>query len=380
MEFVNVRPTSGAFFMGIEIGSDSGDLAGEVKSIAVPYSGSFTSHSVTAVITKSGNLRLIDWHVDASGKVTRIADSGTQAGQVSAISVAKGEHPLYVTAVRSGSGKLLLISWNVASNTIQRLADSGNLAGEADLIRIVRLVKSSSGNSDLFLTACRSASGTLLLITWKVAPDGTFQRLATAEAGAVSEISLAQFFYSFSVEGSLVATTVRAGNGSALSIVWEVSADGSTITRRGDSGNQMGLATKISSVVTITGHLVVSCRASNGNLRLITLQVSSDGNTVTRVGDSGSQAGAVSGVSSIFRKYGLLTAVRAGDGHLLLIAWNINSGGALTRGGDSEDQAGAADLITLDSTGQPDAAVLTSVRTASGTLKLITWDDGAGIN
>jgi hypothetical protein len=122
MEFVNVRPTSGAFFMGIEIvrRSDSGDLAGEVKSIAVPYSGSFTSHSVTAVITKSGNLRLIDWHVDASGKVTRIADSGTQAGQVSAISVAKGEHPLYVTAVRSGSGKLLLISWNVASNAIQR--------------------------------------------------------------------------------------------------------------------------------------------------------------------------------------------------------------------------------------------------------------------
>jgi hypothetical protein len=51
-------------------------------------------------------------------KVTRIADSGTQAGQVSAISIAKGEHPLYVTAVRSGSGKLLVISWNVASNTI----------------------------------------------------------------------------------------------------------------------------------------------------------------------------------------------------------------------------------------------------------------------
>ena len=367
--------------MGIDIvrRSDSDDLVGEVKSIAVPYSGSFTSHSVTAVITKSGNLRLIDWHVDASGMVTRTSDSGTQAGQVSAISIAMGEYPLYVTAVRSGSGKLLLISWNVAPNTIQRLADSGNLAGEADLIRIIPLLK-SSGDPDLFLTACRSASGTLLLITWKVAPDGTFQRLATAAAGAVSEISLALFFFSFAIDGSVVATTVRAGNGSALSIVWEVSADGSTITRRGDSGNQMGLATKISSMVTITGHLVVSCRASDGNLKLITLQKSADGNTVTRVGDSGSQAGEVSATSSIYRKYGLLTAVRAGDGHLLLIAWNVNSGGAITRGGDSADQAGAADLITLDSTGQPDAAVLTSVRTASGTLKLITWDDGVGIN
>ena len=73
MEFVNVRPTSGGFFMSIVIvrRSDSGGLAGEVESIAVPYSGSFTSHSVTAVITKSGNLRLIDWHVDDSGMVTR---------------------------------------------------------------------------------------------------------------------------------------------------------------------------------------------------------------------------------------------------------------------------------------------------------------------
>jgi hypothetical protein len=50
---------------------------------------------------------------------------------------------------------------------------------------------------------------------------------------------------------------VRAGNGSALSIVWAVSASGSTITRRGDSGDQMGLATQISSERT-ADHLVVS--------------------------------------------------------------------------------------------------------------------------
>jgi hypothetical protein len=366
--------------MGIEIvrRTDSGDSAGEVKSIAVPYSGSFTIHSVTAVITNSGNLRLIDWHVGGSPNILRIADSGNQAGPVSAISIAKGVD-LYVTAVRSGSGKLLLISWNVGSNGIQRLADSGDLAGEADLIRIVRPANKPP-NSELFVTACRSASGTLLLITWKVSSDGTFQRLATAGAGAVSEISLTPFGFSYSVDGSLVATTVRASNGSALSIVWEVSEDGSTITRRGDSGNQMGLATKISSMVTVTGHLVVSCRASDGNLKLIALQKSFDGTTVTRVADSGSQAGAVSETSSLFRAYGLLTAVRAGDGTLLLIAWKINSGGALTRDGDSGDQAGAADLITLDSTGASNAAVLTSVRTASGRLKLITWDDGAGIN
>jgi hypothetical protein len=70
--------------------------------------------------------------------------------------------------------------------------------------------------------------------------------------------------------------------------------------------------------------------------------------------------------------------VRAGDGHRLLIGWNISNGGAVTRGGGSADQAGAADLITLGPQIGHDAPVLTSARRASGTLKLITWDDGAG--
>jgi hypothetical protein len=355
--------------VGIVRRTDSSDEgAGEVKSIAVARDDTDTQ-VVTAVISKTGSLLLINWQVDALGAVIRQADSGTLAGQVSEISIAKGNNNNYVTAVRSGSGTLLLINWNVASNAIQRVADSGDLAGEADLIRIVRL------KSNLFLTACRSATGTLLLITWTVATDGTFERLAIAEAGAVSEISLVRI--SSNAQETLVATTVRALNGSALSIVWAVSASGSTITRRGDSGDQMGLATQISSAVSPTGHLVVSCRASNGNLVVITLNLSPQGNTVTRVGDSGSQAGKVSEVSSIARPYGVLTGVRASTGRLLLIAWKISTGGAVTRGGDSApDQAGAADRITLGpATGQTDAPVLTSVRTGSGTLKLITWDD-----
>ena len=49
--------------------------------------------------------------------------------------------------------------------------------------------------------------------------------------------------------------------------------------------------------------------------KLITLQVSSDSNTVTRVGDSGSQAGEVSGVPRSFantecsRPYGRATGI-----------------------------------------------------------------------
>jgi hypothetical protein len=163
-----------------------------VQSIVAANDG---QQVVTAVITATGTLLLINWQVDAFGAVSRLADSGTQAKDVSAISIAQGGN-FFVTAVRSGTGTLLLISWTVASNMIQRVADSGDQAEEAGLIRIIRL------KPDLFLTACRSATGTLLVISWKVAADGTFERLATAEAGAVSEISLVQ------ISKKLVVTTV----------------------------------------------------------------------------------------------------------------------------------------------------------------------------
>ena len=46
---------------------------------------------------------------------------------------------------------------------------------------------------------------------------------------------------------------------------------------------------------------------------------------------------------------------------------------------DDDAAATTTDLGSDQATHQLDSA-LTSVRTASGTLKLITWDDGAGIN
>jgi hypothetical protein len=49
--------------------------------------------------------------------------------------------------------------------------------------------------------------------------------------------------------------------------------------------------------------------------------------------------------------------------------------GAFTRTGDSEDQAGNASLIGLcqEALGVEPARIVTSVRTESNTLKLISW-------
>jgi hypothetical protein len=342
--------------------------AGEVKQITVARDD-LTPTVVTAVVTKTDTLLLIQWQVDALGGLLRLNDSGIQAGNASHISIARGN--AYVTAVRSGSGNLLLISWNVGPNGIQRLNDSGDQAGNATLCRIVKL------SATTFLTACRAENGNLLLLTWKANTNGSFTRLATSEAGAVSEISLTRLKKSGS--NQLVATTVRAADGRVLSIVWAISSNGNNIARRGDSGTAMGEATQVSSVWS-KNQLVVSCKTESGNLLVMTFSVSGDGSTINRLSDSGNQAGKISENAMIARPYGVLSAVRASTGNLLLIKWQQSSNGTLSRFGDSgTDQAGTASNVTvgplLPILGTNNAPIVTSIRDSTGKLLLITWDD-----
>jgi hypothetical protein len=76
------------------------------------------------------------------------------------------------------------------------------------------------------------------------------------------------------------------------------------------------------------------------------------------------------------RPAGVLSAVRAANGNLLLIGWGIDANGQVTRLGDSADQAGGVGLVRLgNDTGGADAPALTCVQTEAGDLMLITWDD-----
>ena len=52
--------------------NDSGDSAGEVSEIAA-VRGSQNGRIITAVRTQSGTLRLISWQANASGPITRLS-------------------------------------------------------------------------------------------------------------------------------------------------------------------------------------------------------------------------------------------------------------------------------------------------------------------
>jgi astacin (peptidase family M12A) len=361
-------------YVGVVRRSDSGvDDAGAVGGIAV--ASMFPNRLITAVQTGGGKLKLIMWTVSSVGGITRVSDSGDQAGEASHIAIAAGQRA--VTAVRTGAGKLKLISWDLVNDQIQRAGDSGAQAGEASVIQIINLTPT------LFLTGCRSGSGRLLLISWTLNPDGSLTRLEDSgnQAGEVSEISLSLVRprVGTAVPTALVATTVRTGSGNAMVITWQVVLADGSITRIADSGHAIGESTHIASAVAPTGHLVVSCRTGSGNLKLFALVVSDTGDNVARVADSGKQAGEIGLNVMVARPNGVLSAVSAGPpgAALKLINWRVDGEGSINRSGDSSDQAGAVSMIALGIPAQTNAPLVTAVRRGDGNLALISWDDNS---
>src|SRR5262249_44102726 len=140
----------------------------------------------------SGNLELISWNDgNGAGSITRLADSGNLAGAVGwfAIQSLAGADTVanLITAVETGANTLKLITWKLDGTTgaLSRLGDSGNQAG-----KVSRIAASVLGN--IVVTAVRNGRDNLELITWFVSPDGKMiQRRGTALAGAVDEVAIA---------------------------------------------------------------------------------------------------------------------------------------------------------------------------------------------
>lgn len=344
---------------------DSGNQAGTVSEIATAYDYG-ESRIVTAVRTAEHRLKLISWRVNNDGSVTRTGDSGNQTGATSNIDLAPG----LVSASRTAQDNLKLISWDFDNaGDIIRRGDSGDQAGNASIVKVMQIY------SGVYVTAVRTTSGDLKLITWRLNDNGSLTRLQDSgnSAGAVTEIAMSGLSY----QGQRhIVTSVRTGQGDLKLIVWAVDPDGS-ITRRGDSGNQAGNARMIRA--TNSGdYIVTSVRTAQGDLKLITWEPTLQGGQInlSRVADSGDQAGGIGDNALIRRSSGVTSAVKTEAGNLKLINWRISSSGAISRMGDSGNQAGTASLINLSTSSSPaDAPVVTSVRTAENRLKLITWDD-----
>ena len=349
------------FHLGRKNNSDA--LPGGISEIAA-VRGVSTGQIITAVRTASKNLQLMTWRVSPLG-IAKTGDSANQAGEGSGFDIARGSR--VVTAGRTRDGDLKLISWDVRSDgSITRVGDSGTKAGIASAIKIVAI------SGTLFVTACRAGNGRLLLISWRLNPNGSFTRLADSGKGGdpISEVSLLKLQ---TAAGTVhrVTTSICDSGGNLKVILWHLSSTG-VFTRVGQSGVLATQASSVRSGVDPLGRPVVS--VWNGIFAsLIVCGITSSG-AVEVLSGSGTSADAIPINSLSTLPDGIVSAGRTPSGALRLIAWSTDADGKIERRSDSADQEGESSLINLiPLVGVKGITMVTAAQTNSGTLKLVGW-------
>jgi hypothetical protein len=315
----------------IDIQAVAEALAGEASAVAVAGLGG--GEVLTACRDGSGDLLLIGWLAPA-GQITRAADSGGQAGEVSEVALAVlGRRA--VTAVRDGGDNLLMISWDVPPGlgAITRPFPEGVDAGEVSAIAITTL------RDDLLVTAVRNGSDNLELISWRLQSDGTLSRLHDSgeQAGAVTTVTIT------ALDDDNVITAVRNGRNELELIGWSVDGAGVLTRWPGQPGRAGAVGLPVNGPVPVDWV---------GLIALTTVSATLNGTPVTAV----------------------LTAVVNGSGELLLIAWTADPANGFTRQIDTGAGKAAKLAISATVTTAGIATVLVSMRQGDGNLKLIAFD------
>lgn len=298
--------------------------------------------------------------------------STAEAGEVREIAVANFATQGILTAVSTKAGTLKLIPWEIASDgSITRKGD-GAEAGAASQIDIARGQK--------FVTALSNGGGNLMLISWEVDPDGNIERKNQAEVGEADLIRIT------ALTDTLFVTAFRDGSDRLRLLTWELATDGG-LTKRGDSLDQAGVVEEVSLVrfgVDPSGnHIVITAvrgedTVSGGNdLLVIAWRISPDGFIIERRSFQQGQAGNAKRICSVIAPSGVLVTsmedganlLGIGDGKLLLITWQVDLNGNIKRLADSHGQAGNIDANSLM---RRPLGVLSAVNTGNG-VKLIGW-------
>lgn len=192
---------------------DSGNAAGGVSEIALTRMTS--SRVATAVRANDGSLKVIVWDVNAAGNIARKGDSANQAGDARMIRMVRVPSGDLVTSVRAANGSLKLISWRVSGNgeTVTRLGDSGSQAGG---IGDNALMARAPG----VLSAVRAEDGHLKLIAWDVTGGGAFHRQGDSY-NLAGEASLIAFCPESLTGGAPIVTACRTAEGTLKLISWD---------------------------------------------------------------------------------------------------------------------------------------------------------------
>ena len=296
------------------------------KSLAIRLGCLDSDRALIAVKNEASKLEIIGWRIAAAEfALTRAADTSDHQIGAQEVALAVLDRGV-VTAIRSDSNRLRLDSWQVSPDlsAITWLHETGTAAGEADLITAAVLIP------DLIVTAVRNGSGKLLLIVWRLKTDGTLSRLnhENNQAGEIDQIALA------ALDSSHVVTAVRNGSGNLQVIGWTIDTNGS-VTRWATDGS----AGEISAIALVvldgdgpTRDFITAVRDGSDKLLLIAWRASLDDRTISRLTDSNNQGRDDDAVSDLSlcvarsapgNRQTIVSAHRRESGNLKLIAWQL---------------------------------------------------------
>jgi hypothetical protein len=192
--------------------------AGAVSALAVSDARNF--HGVFTAVREGGNtLKVIPWKLSSDGMVfTRGTDAtaGTVGTTLAIAPLASG----VVAGVKDSQNNLRLISWTATS--------SGNMSTRRDevvggTVSEIRMIDTPNAASNLTV-AVRDGSGEMNLIGFVVNNNGTdLRRTGSSKAGAATKISLHGVSRSYPGldPRDMVLTALRTGSGDLKLITWD---------------------------------------------------------------------------------------------------------------------------------------------------------------
>lgn len=341
---------------GVSISELSHATAGASSHVAVTHLSN--DRLVTALRTASGDLKLIVWDVAADGTVTRKGDASAGAVDRVAITDWSG-HAGVITAVRTGSGTLEVIAWEIASSG--SVTRKGSATGTA--ISDVK-VSSPSGFAGV-MTAAIDQDGNLQTVSWALSAQGDFTRKTTATAGAASALAVQSLPKSGS--HARVAVGVRNGSHNLEIITWEIASNGDlTRVGRADAGPITEVALTARS--TENADVFSLTTGASGDLTAIGWTLDDAGVLTRMTTATGGNASSVS-ISSFHPDIHTYTvgAMRSQSGALELIVWR--NGLDLTRHGVMTTALAIATVAVIGWSG----GVVTVTTDAAAALRVTAW-------
>lgn len=239
----------------------SESAVGQVESTKSPAHDGF----VAAMEDGAGNLKVIDYHVDAAMNIARDYSSSGTGGAINdvAITTVTTAFDGVVTAEITSGGHMVLRSFDVPAAGGVTWTDTYGTSLAVDSVK-VDTVPVMYGLGEYVVTSVRlSGSQTLRLDTWAVDASGQISWVDGTTAGAVSAHDAAPTHFA----GDLVSA-LRDGDGNFRMIGWGIDMFGA-ITRHATHVESAVTATSIiASLSGGTDHLVAARTDALGRLNL----------------------------------------------------------------------------------------------------------------